>query len=158
MLNEFWGDLAKAQITEQKVLYTLVSLGTNYKFEWVGDQREYFHKGDIKATAPDGKEIFIDVKDDSRIHETKNILCEEENYFKDGDYYSKGNMYSLYDVLAVVSQKEQKIYFIDFHTLQQNYKKGIYKAIEHPAQTSFCYLCSIGQVKKWGAFLGVINF
>lgn len=155
MIKEFWGDLARGRVAEHKVLDTLSSLGTEYKFEFVGDQREYFHKGDIKAIAPDGREIFIDVKNDSRIHETRNVLCEEENYFKDTNTYDKGNMYSSYDVLAVVSQREQKIYFIDFHTLQKNYKKGEYKMIEHPSQTCFCYLCSLGMIKKWGGLLGV---
>ena len=157
MLKEFWGDLAKAQVVEKQVLNTLSSLGTKYKFELVSDQPQYYHKGDIKAIAPDGKEIFIDVKNDSRIHDTRNVLCEEENFFKEGGYYSKGNMYSSYDILAVVSQEEQKIYFIDFPLLKTFYNKTPLEYKEHREQISFFYLCPLGTIKRKGAYLGEIG-
>ena len=154
MLKEFKKDLAKAQVVEKRVLETLSSLGTEYKFEWVGDQPACYHKGDIKAIAPDGREIYIDVKNDSRIHETGNVLCEEENFFKECGYYSKGNMYSSYDILAVVSQAEQKIYFIDFPLLKTFYNKGTLEYKEHAAQISYFYLCPLGTIKRKGAYLG----
>lgn len=75
-----------------------------YTFEDVSDLPQYYHKGDIKATClEDGREIFIEVKDDSRIHQTKNILCEDEVYYKDADYWAPGNMESDYDIYVIVS-------------------------------------------------------
>ena len=125
MLTNFYDDLNKARAAERLTLDTLAALTTNYAFEMVADQREYFYKGDILATdCRTGKQYFIEVKDDSRIAETRNILCEYEVYFKDGGYTRKGNMYCESDVFAIVSKAEQKIYLIDFKTLQANYKRG----------------------------------
>ena len=59
------------------------------------------------------KVYFIEVKNDSRIADTGNVLCEEEVYYKKNDYYGKGNMYSNADVFAIVSKQNQKIYFIN---------------------------------------------
>ena len=62
------------------------------------------------------------------------------------------------DVLAIVSTKENKIYFIDFKILKENYTKGTYKKITHAQQDTHCFLCELWQVKKWGALLDVINY
>lgn len=132
MLTEFHKDLEAAEWAEHLVADTFSSLTAGYKFEWVGDQREYRYKGDIKATSADGREIFIEVKDDSCIATTRNVLCEEENYIKDGDYFIKGNMKSETDVYCVVSAAEHKIYVIDFKVLQGIYKRlGTFTIIRH---------------------------
>lgn len=79
-------------------------LDTGYSYENVSDIPEYYRKGDIKATClTTGLEYMIDVKDDSRIAETQNILCEEENYWKETGIYTNGFMYNDYDYLAIVS-------------------------------------------------------
>lgn len=83
MLTNFYSDLNKARAAERLTLNTLAALTKDFVFEFVGDQREYFYKGDILATdCRTGKQYFIEVKDDSRIHETRNILCEYEVYYK----------------------------------------------------------------------------
>lgn len=85
------------------MLDTFSAATKKYTFEDVSNNREYFYKGDIKATSSTGKEIFIEVKDDSRIAESKNVLCEYEVYYKESNYYGKGNMKSNYDIYCVVS-------------------------------------------------------
>lgn len=103
----------------------LRKLSTEYKFEDVSDLVEYRHKGDIKATClATGQEIFIDVKDDSVIGSSRNVLCEEENFWKETGIYTDGFMYSDYDYLAIVSQPERKIYVIDFKILKGIYRRG----------------------------------
>lgn len=132
MLSEFYKDLEAAAWAEHLVADTFSSLTTGYTFEWVGDQKEYRYRGDIKATAADGREIFIEVKDDSRIADTRNVLCEEENYIKDGDYFIKGNMKSDTDIYCVVSAAERKIYVLDFKVLKKIYKSlGTFNIIRH---------------------------
>ncbi len=96
MSKQFNIDLANARSAEHLVLDVFTSLTDKYSFEFVGDNSKYYHKGDIIARAANGEEVFIEVKNDSRIAATGNILCEEENYFKFGDYWNKGNMYSDY--------------------------------------------------------------
>jgi hypothetical protein len=73
-----------------------------YKVFDVADQPQYYHKGDLRIILPTG-ERFVEVKDDSRIADTQNILCEEEVFYKDINEFVKGNMYSDYDIYAVVS-------------------------------------------------------
>lgn len=158
MVSGFYNDLEKARKTEYFVYKLFKRLSKDYKFECVGDNREYFHKGDIKATAADGREIFIEVKDDSVIHRTHNILCEEEVYFKDTNYLAPGNMHSDYEIYTIVSNEERKIYILDFKKLQSIYRKGEYKEINHPGQITYCYLLDLCRAKQFGALITVLDY
>lgn len=159
MVKNFREDLAKAKTAEKIVFDYLTNFATGYVIEDVSDDRRYYYKGDIKAIAADGAEIFIDVKDDSRIHKYQNVLCEEEVYYKDADYYGKGNMQSNYDVLAVVSQEEQKIYFMDFNVLKSIYRKyGEYRVFPHYDQDTHCYLLDLCRVKQFGGMIATVNY
>jgi hypothetical protein len=156
--DTFNKDLEAAHEAEQLVLDVFSSLSNDYKFELVSEERDCYYKGDIKATAADGREIFIEVKDDSVIHRTKNILCEEEVYYKDNDYCGKGNMQSDYDIYVVLSREERKIYVIDFEILRDNYQRGEYRAIDHPSQVTYCYLLPLGIAKRINAVIEVVNY
>lgn len=158
MIKDFWKDLELAKPAEQLVLNTLASLTTDYTFTDVSNERKYFYKGDIKATGADGKEIFIEVKNDSRIADTGNVLCEYENYIKDGGYFIKGNMQSDYDVYCVVSQQARKIYVIDFEILQANYTRGYHKVIQHYDQDTYCYLLPLAQIKRLGGLIAELDY
>lgn len=81
---------------EQKALEVFQSLAKGYEFIDVSDIEEYYHRGDIKAIAPDGKEYLLEIKGDTRINETGNVLCEEYTYWYDTGKYKQGNMYSDY--------------------------------------------------------------
>ena len=82
MTSDFFSDLTSAKGAEQKVLETLSSLTNDYEFIDVSNKQEYWHKGDILAiNKATGARTFIEVKDDSRIAETHNILCEERIFF-----------------------------------------------------------------------------
>lgn len=157
-INGFFKDLEAAHEAEQLVLNIFSQLSSDYKFENVSEDRDCYHKGDIKATAADGREIFIEVKDDSVIHKTKNILCEEEVYYKDNDYYAKGNMQADYDIYVVVSKAERKLYVIDFDILRENYQRGEYKEIDHPSQVTCCYLLPLGVAKRLNAVIETVNY
>jgi hypothetical protein len=99
------------------------------------------------------------VKDDSRIADTQNILCEEEVYYKENGRFVKGNMYSDYDIYAVVSKKENTIYFFDFSKLKEIYKRfGTYKRINHPEQYSECYLLEMCRAKYFKALIAKIKY
>lgn len=159
MLDNFRSDLENAKVAEALVLHLFSQLTDAYTFEDVSNIQEYQYKGDIKAIEKaTGREIFIEVKNDSRIHETHNVLCEEEVYYKDADYIGKGNMQGDSDVFVVVSQPEQKIYVMDFKKIKENYKKGIYKIIEHRKQASFCYLLSIDMIRNFGGGIASFNY
>lgn len=158
MVKGFYEDLAQAREAEQLVLDVFSNLSKDYKFENVGAERKYFYKGDIKATAADGREIFIEVKDDSVIHRTKNILCEEEVYYKYNGVFDKGNMQSDYDIYVVVSKQERMMYVIDFEILKKIYEMGEYKVIEHPNSTTYCYLLPVYVAKRQGAVIKTINY
>jgi hypothetical protein len=159
-LKEFKQDLEKARTAEYLVFMLLKGADSahNYKFEWVGDNRDFYDKGDIKAiNVATGKEIFIEVKDDSRIADTGNILCEER---VDYIWHSNiGNIYSAFDVYTIVSKKENKVYVLDGKILKEIYKKyGCYKYIEHPHQSSEVYLLPLYIMKKQGGLLATIDY
>ena len=158
MKNEFYRDLEKAAEAEEIARETLAALAPDYNFINVTHETQYYYKGDIKAIAPDGKEIFIEVKDDSRIADTRNILCEEEVYFKNCDYFSKGNMQSDYDIYCIVSKSEKRLYVLDFNKLKEIYKKGEYKIIPHANTNTHCYLLPLYIADKYGALMHKINY
>ena len=159
MLKEFYADLEAAKPAEELVRKTLANLAPGYKFEDVSYETQCYYKGDIKAIAPDGTEIYLEVKDDSRIAETRNILCEEEVYFKWENYFAPGNMQSDYDYLCIVSKSEHRIYVLDFPKLKEIYKiKGDFKIIPHANQNTHCYLVPLFKARNSGALLHTINY
>lgn len=158
MLYKFYDDLTKAKKAEQLVREVFTALTDKYTFDDVSEVRECRYKGDIKATAADGKEIYIEVKDDSRIADTGNVLCEYKNYIKDTEQFIKGNMLSDYDIYTIVSQAERKIYVIDFDVLKRIYKKGEFKVIPHQEQDTYCYLLALSIVKKYGGLIEIIEY
>ena len=159
MKETFLRDLAAAKGAEQTVLETFKHLTTDYTFEDVSNVCSLFKRGDIKAiNKATGKEIYIDVKDDSRIADTRNVLCEELVYYKTSGYEVNGFMYSDYDYLAIVSKSERKIYVIDFKILQKNYQKGELKQIDHQYQYSITFLCGLHQIKSWGALITTLDY
>lgn len=158
-MSQFQIDLNNAKEGEHIVLEVLSSLCEDYRFEDCSSDQACFHKGDIKAIDKETGDItFIEVKSDSRVSDTKNILCEEENYFKECGYYVKGNMYSDYEIYCVLSKEERKIYMIDFAVLRANYRKGDFKAINHPTQISYSYLLPLGTLKKYGGLIATIDY
>lgn len=158
MLRDFYKDMNKARAAEQLVLNKLSSLATGWRFDDVSQIREYRYKGDIKATGSNGQVIFLEVKNDSRIADTGNVLCEYENYIKDGGYYIKGNMFSDYDLYCIVSEQQRKIYIIDFTILKQNYTRGSHKVIQHYDQDTYCYLLPLLDVKRLGGLVAVLDY
>lgn len=156
MVSNFSADLAAAKQAEQLVKEAIAAAG--YQVLDVSEDPQYYHTGDLKVMTPSG-ERFVEVKDDSRIADTKNILCEEEVFYKETNQFVKGNMYSNYDIYAVVSQSERKIYFFDFSIMKQIYKRfGTYKQIQHPEQYSNCYLLELCRAKQFGALIAKINY
>lgn len=158
MKEQFLKDLAAAKGAEETVLNTFSHLTDDYAFEDVSNKCSCFHKGDIKCIdRTTGKEIYIEVKDDSRIADTRNVLCEEFVHYNSG-YDVDGFMYNDYEIFAIVSKSERKIYVIDFKTLQKNYRKGELKKIDHPHQYSITYLCGLHQIKAWNALITTIDY
>ena len=159
MKEQFLKDLIAAKGAEQITLEVLRGLTNDYAFEDVSNVCSLFKRGDIKVIdKTTGKEFYIDVKDDSRIADTGNVLCEELVYYKTSGYEANGFMYSDYDILAIVSKSERKIYIIDFKILQKNYRKGEYKRIDHQYQYSVTFLCGLHQIKSWGALITTLDY
>ena len=131
MLVNFKTDLVKGHRAEHIVKEVFTALTDKYTFEDVANNPSCYHKGDILATAADGRKIYIEVKNDEVIHKTSNVLCEEEVYYKDSDYYKDGFMYNDYEIFCVVSEPERKIYVIDFKVLKEHYRKGHYMRLSY---------------------------
>lgn len=158
MVKAFWDDLKRGQAAEEIVLQELQKRMPDYTFVSVGNDKEYWHKGDIKAVDADGKEIMIEVKDDSCIGKTYNVLCEEEVYYADSGATKKGFMYSDYEIFCVISRDTRKMYMIDFNVLRQIYKKGDCRQMRYCDQSSIVYLLSLGIIKKYKGLIAVIDY
>ena len=158
MLDNFYNDLEAAKVAEAIALEQLQAYYDYWTLEDVSQVRECRYLGDIKATDFNGSTYYIEVKDDSRIHETQNILCEEENYIHETDSFIKGNMSCKGDIYAIVSQPERKIYLLDYAKLREIYKKGNFKVIPHAQQTTYCYLLELCRAKQWGALIDIIEY
>ena len=158
MVQQFYVDLERGKQAEKIVLATLENRYSEYKFYDVSDVVNCRHRGDIIATNAAGEKIFIEVKDDSRIADTHNVLCEECNWFEDISAFVDGNMHSQYELYAVLSRAEGVIYLIDFSVMKKIYKdKGIYKIIPHKGQTCYCYLLPLGEIEEAGGLIRVIS-
>ena len=59
MVSNFYSDLSKARKAENLVYQVLSNLADDYTFEEVGDKREYFYKGDVKAIMSAGTMISL---------------------------------------------------------------------------------------------------
>ena len=158
-LPEFLESLKAAKPSEYLVAKEFAARNPDWTAENVGDIRKYFHKGDIKITNKNSGEVrFIEVKNDSRIAQTQRVLCEEYVSYKYTSEIEDGCMYSDYDIYAIVSESERKIYYIDFKKLKQFYKMGEYKEIPHRAQTTYCYLVDLQLIISKGALMGITNY
>lgn len=158
MVFDFFKDLELAKGAEEIVFNTLSKLAPDYKFIDVSNDRAYYHKGDIKAVAADGKEIMIEVKDDSRIADTGNILCEESVLYYENYQRVKGNFYSDYEIYCIVSKREQKIYILDFSILKKIYKQYRQITIRHYDQENEVYLLPLKEAEKAGALIATVKF
>lgn len=157
--EEFIVDLNAAKAAEKIVFDTLDKLDCTTLFTDVSNDSNCYYKGDIKAVDWYGNVKYIEVKDDSRIADTGRVLCEEEVYYKENDYFSKGNMYCDCDYYCVVSQKKRLIYVFDFSKLKEIYKKfGEYKIIYHSTQDTYCYLVDLCWCASKGALIKKLKY
>ena len=159
MSYDFWKDLTAAKKVEQKALEVFQRLCADLQFIDVSDDKQYYHKGDIKAIAADGTEYMLEIKGDSRIHETGNVLCEEENFWYNTGKTTKGNMYSDYQYYCVVSEQARKIAVIDFQVLRAHYKHNHeYREIKHYDNISCVYLFPLKEIKKLGGLIALLDY
>lgn len=159
MLDNFNADLELGKEAENIVREVLSGLTDEYDFIDISDNSDYYYCGDIVAVNKEtGEAKFIEVKNDSRIWETQNVLCEESVYYKDSGYFGQGNMSCDSDYYAIVSRCEHLIYLLDFKRLQEIYKKGEFKIIDHPQQTTYCYLLELCRAKQYGALITILEY
>lgn len=158
MVTNFYKDLEKAKVGEGIVLEVLKNATWDWCFTDVSDIKECHYLGDIEAWNIDRGCLYIDVKMDSRIAETGNILCEDKVYFKKTNYYDKGNMQSNYDYLAIISTEAHKIWFIDFALLKKHYKEGRMYTKDHGEQITYGTLFSLNKARKYNMVVAEIEY
>jgi hypothetical protein len=110
------------------------------------------------ALSPDGREIMIEVKNDTVISSSGNVLLEEEVYYKGSESFQKGFLFSDYEIYVVASIDSKTLYIFDFRVLKEIYKKGEYRRIDHYDQYSDCYLLPIGIAKKYNALIEIVRY
>ena len=155
MLSNFENDRLAAKEAEQIVLNFLSVGFPQYQFKDVSESRECFHRGDIVAYL-DNMQLFIEVKDDSCIATTHNVLVEDAVY-----YHSSGNVQkyqSSADIYVVVSKEERKIYFFNHGKLKKLAKFAPARTIAHEEQTTYCNLVSLDSTRRTGALLGIAEY
>lgn len=160
MVENWERDLEKGRRGEQITLETLSSIEFNSKcaFEYVGDNPAYYKYGDIKGIREDGSVFMIEVKNDERIADTRNILCEELVVYKDSGDIKDGFMYNYYEYYCIVSEPERKIYVIDFKVLKRIYKRGQMRDFPHKDQTTYGYLLPLSEVKANNGLITILEY
>lgn len=156
MVKGFYDDLKKARKSEALVKHILEKVAPENTYTLTGDWFQNY--GDIEVITPEGEIHYVEVKDDSCIAKTRNILCEEEVYYGDSGKTLPGNMYSNYEIYCVLSRAERKLYVIDFSVLRANYKRGYYKEIPHPHQTTYAYMVELCKIKQWGGLIATLTY
>ena len=158
MVTNFYKDLKKAKVGEAITLDVLRNSTLDYDFNDVSEEEEYRYLGDIEAVNDWNERKYLDVKMDSRIAETGNILCEYKVYFKDTGTYAKGNMQSNYDYLAIISVEAKKIWIIDFPLLKKHYKEGKPYTKDHGEQITYGTLFSLNKARKYNMVVAEITY
>lgn len=158
MTNNFLRDLVIAKTAEEDVISALSYLAPDIEFVDVSNDRAYFYKGDIKAVLPDGRSIMLEVKRDTRICDTGNVLCEEQVYYFDTNSYAKGNFYSDYEIYIVVCPQKHKMVIMDFAILKSIYKGGRFREIPHEEQITYCYLLPLDEIEEAGGIIAIIDY
>lgn len=158
MITAFWKDLKQGKRGEEIVYNHLREKNPECKIEYLGENKEYYHIGDIKLTTPQGNIFYFEVKNDTRIADTHNILCEEQVYYYDNKATCKGFIYSNYTNYCIVSERERKIYLFDFNIIKKIYKMGYEKVMKYAEQESITYLLPIEIVKAFGGLITVANY
>lgn len=156
MTQQFKIDLMAAKTAEEIALSTFSSLSSDYTFTDVSNDRTYWHKGDILATTPQGREICIEVKCDGCIAATGNVLCEDEVDYWDGGLRA-GNFHSDYEIYCVYSPQKRKLVVMDFDVLRRHYKSGTFKTIHHADQTTYAYLLPLNTIEALGGIIAIID-
>ena len=157
--SNFKADLLKSKEAEKIALDVLTHTTEDKCFNDVADIQEFWHKGDILVFDRNREfDCFIDVKDDSRIADTHNILCEERVYYRKQKKFKQGFMYSEYDYLDIVSKKESKIYIIDFKKLQKHYKEGKSMCLQYSWQYSDIFLYPLEKAYKYNMVVAEIDY
>lgn len=156
--SQFYLDLDAARGAEQIALQQLQLTYPQYQFEDVSNVSNCYYRGDIRITNAQGAHRYIEVKADSRIHETGNILCEYGVYYKNDGTFREGNFKNSTDFYCVVSQAIRTIYIFDFDVLARIYKRGQHKVIHHNDQDTYCYLLPISCAIAEGALINQINY
>lgn len=156
--NEFLNDAAAAKPAEKLVAAIMSSLASSWNFEVIDGEDENQHKGDIRVIDPiTGFSLFLEVKNDSRIAETDNVLCEYLKFFYDKGY-KPGNMTYDYEYYCVLSQESRRIYVIDFSILKPIYKSGTHTTIYHDNDITYCYLVPLSLIEEKGGLIKVLEY
>ena len=151
------GIAAKAE----RILFDIIDgeLGLDYDVQYVADEKAWRKRGDVAIMGYNGKDIGLDAKDDGVCHRTGNIFVEE--IIDRGYCLEDGWVKAKYDVLAVVSQRDSKIYFIHFPRLKAEYKKLRFKCnVPSKFKNHTCWgsLVKIDKLRKQGLILAEITY
>ena len=123
-------DAEIARPAEEKAIRILELAFPNAEIENLHDKREFWHKGDIELAFP-SMTIYGDVKDESVIHRTGNVFCENHKYFytdketRSIDVTQKSDGWmkaSDYDVVIILDDIDKNIYLINFKKLKEFYE------------------------------------
>ena len=162
MIKSFKQDNIEATKGEHMVRLVFEDIydGKNLKFEEVGHNPKYYHRGDIRITDEDGAFVgMIEVKTDGECFNTGNVLAEHEVTFYGTNTRQKGFMQKAnYSVVAYHSKELQRIWLIDFKAWKEYYQSGRYIDIPHPEQMTHGYLNPIWVLKKRGIITYVIDY
>lgn len=138
----------------------LASLTDKYEFHHIDNQEVLGKKGDIAAIdKTSGKIYYIEVKNDSRVAATGNVLCETQKYYYDTNKTKAGSMFYNYEYYIVHSAESRALYVIDFKKLKTFYTiMGSPIRIEHDEDITYGLLVRLKDIERFGALIKTITY
>lgn len=163
MFTDFLRDLQKAQTGENIVCDVLSKLlgEDDYTINNVALDEQFYYKGDIAVTDSWGDTVYIDVKDDSCICNTGNILAEHRVWIRGKGWVDGFMQKAQYDYVAYLSQPDKKIYILDFALWKKYYKTVFVRHlfIDHNGeQTTDGFLMRLDSARDLGIVVMEIGY
>lgn len=134
--KQFENDLKANRPAEYLAAELMHIMFPRCKVKFVGDDSKYYHYGDLVVIKPNGKKIYIDVKNDGRWRDTGNLNAEDELWKRSYEMrWGLGKVNGFmrcanYNAVIYLDVYEKQFLFINFEKWKAVYNKEGYYTTE----------------------------
>ncbi|MBM6776035.1 hypothetical protein H7U34_01895 [Collinsella tanakaei] len=139
----FLEDVRENRPSEYLAVELLKLMFPKCRVGFVADDKQHYHNGDIAIVKPDGKTVYVDVKNDKSWARYGNLNAEDELWKKNweekyGNGYGNGFMRrAKYDFVMYMDVANKQFLFISFRKWKATYNKIGYYTTAVGVKSSF---------------------